>query len=387
MSTKTYDAIVIGAGIAGASAAYCLTRKGVDVCIIERDSPAAHASGFAFGMVSAPFTVFEREAAAVRLLSRSVDLHHRLPEELQDGFGVQYHNVIKAGVRLALDESEAEYLKQIGVYGFYAKSANIKGRSDLRWLEYGALSHIDARISEDVIGGLYIGGQLEVAPDGVTRSLVTAAVASGRAELLTGEVSAIEIENGKVCGVNVGGEALSTRQVVLAAGPWCPVVLRNSPGAEDLDLPISPLKGQIVRFDIGDEIPMPVSIWWRADYAATKPDGLLYAGTTEEADAGYDATPTAAARRSIQDFAVRVLPFLKGMTVAHQTACLRPVAPDRLPVVGTAPGIEGLVIATGGGRQGIEYGPGIGELACEYVTGGNEQLLGEYSDLGPRRFA
>ena len=383
---KTYDTIVIGAGIAGASAAYCLTRKGIDVCIVERDSPAAHASGFAFGMVSEPFTVSDRAPAVERLLSRSVDLHHRLPDELRDACGAEYHSLIKAGVRLALDAQDAARLKQIGVSGFRDASANLQGRSDLRWLEYGALSHIDARISEDVIGGLYVGGQLEVAPDGVTKSLVQAAVASGRAEVLTGEVSAIEIANGKVSGVSVGGEALSANHVVLAAGPWCPVVLRNSPGAGDVNLPITPLKGQIVRFDIGDEIPMPVSIWWGSDYAASKPDGLLYAGTTEE-DAGFDASPTAAAQHEVRASATSVLPFLKDAPVAQQTACLRPIAPDRLPVVGTAAGIDGLVIATGGGRSGIELGPGIGELACEFVAGENEELLGSYGELSPGRFA
>lgn len=382
-----FDAIVIGAGIVGASTAYCLSRKGFRVGIIERDAPAAHASGFAFGMVSAQFNVSEESPAADRLLSRSVDLHHRLPEELQSEFGLRYHSAIKTGVRLARDATEAAYLKQIGVSGFRAAAANLKNRSDLRWLEYGALSHIEARISEDVIGGLYIGGQLEVDPHGVTESLVQAVLTSTNTELLIGKVSIIQIENGMVSGVCVNGEVLETRRVVLAAGPWSPVVLRNSPGAEHVNLPITPLKGQIIRCNIGDEIPMPVSIWWGDDYAATKPDGLLYAGTTEEADAGYDATPTAEARQSIWDSAVSVLPFLKDMTVAYQTACLRPIAPDRLPVVGEAPGIEGLLIATGGGRQGIEFGPGMGELACEYVTGENEQLLGEYADLSPSRFA
>ena len=383
---RTYDAIVIGAGIAGASAAYCLTRKGVDVCIVERDAPAAHASGFAFGMVSEPFTVSDGTPVAERLLSRSVDLHHGLPEELREACGARYHNVIKAGVRLAQNAREAAHLKQVGISGFRAASANVKGRSDLRWLEYGALSHIEARISEEVIGGLYMGGQLEVAPDGVTKSLVQAAVSSGRADVLTGEVSKIEIENSKVSGVIVGDERLSTRRVVLAAGPWCPEVLRNSPGAMDVNLPVTPLKGQIVRFDIGDEIPMPVTIWWGSDYAASKPDGLLYAGTTEE-EAGFDADPTVAGQHAIRGSATSVLPFLQDASVAHQTACLRPIAPDRLPVVGTVPGIDGLVIATGGGRSGIELGPGIGELACEFVTGENADLLRSYSELSPARFA
>ena len=46
---NTPDVIVVGAGAAGASVAYELIKRGVSVTMIERDSVASHASGFAYG--------------------------------------------------------------------------------------------------------------------------------------------------------------------------------------------------------------------------------------------------------------------------------------------------------------------------------------------------
>ena len=386
MAKQIYDAIVIGAGIAGASSAYFLARAGLRVAIVERARPASGASGFAFGMVSAPFVAPPGAGEVERLLARSVKLHHELPSELESlGVG-KYHHVKKAGVRLALNDAEAAELKRIGVSGFRSAAANEPDRVDLRWLEYGALSHVEARISDEIPGGLYIGGQLEVAPDGVTKALISAAERCGNASILTGEVSAIEIESGSVRGVRIAGEQLSAGHVVLAAGPWCSEVLVGSPGAEGLLLPIEPLKGQIVRFDIGSEIPMPIALWWGSDYAATKLDGLLYAGTTEER-VGFDATPTSDGCSQVLDSALKVLPFLRGARVAHQTACLRPVAPDGLPVIGPFGGVDGLIVATGGGRSGIELGPGIGELAALHVMDPDDAVRRDLDALGPGRFA
>ena len=385
MRTNTYDAVVIGAGIVGAATAYYLTREGLNVAIVDRDRPATQASGFAFGMVSAPFTTDAHSSATERLLSRSAALHNLLPDELTEAGAKPYHCLKKAGIRLALNELEAAELKRIGVAGFQRTAANVSDRQDLRWLEYGALSHIEARISDKIPGGLYMGGQLEVAPDGVTTALVQAAESSGQASLLTGEVSKIEVENGQVRGIQVGDEVIGSPSVVLAAGPWCSEILARSPGANHIRLQVAPLKGQIVRFDIGDETSMPVSLWWGSDYAATKPDGLLYAGTTEE-HAGFDTSVTGDAEFGITQSVARVLPFVADATVAHQTACLRPVTPDGLPMVGAVDGIDGLVVATGGGRSGIELGPGMGELASLFATDRTSADRLGYGDLNPNRF-
>ena len=64
-----------------------------------------------------------------------------------------------------------------------------------------------------------------------------------------------------------------------------------------------------------------------------------------------------------------MLPSLADADLALQTACLRPVTPDNVLMLGAMPGIDGLYIATGGGRQGIMMGPGMGKITADLVSG------------------
>ena len=66
------------------------------------------------------------------------------------------------------------------------------------------------------------------------------------------------------------------------------------------------------------------------------------------------------------------------------TACLRPVTPDRLPIIGRAPGFENVYLATGAEKKGILLSPGMGKAVAELVTQGETQL--SISPFGLERF-
>ena len=53
MAGTPRDIIVVGAGIVGCLTGYLLAKQGAKVTILERDSVASHASGFAFGEMGA----------------------------------------------------------------------------------------------------------------------------------------------------------------------------------------------------------------------------------------------------------------------------------------------------------------------------------------------
>ena len=142
------------------------------------------------------------------------------------------------------------------------------------------------------------------------------------------------------------------------------------------------LKGQILRLRSHGP-PFRTSIGWGFNYATTKPDGLVWIGTTEE-NAGFDATPTVEARESILRSAVAVLPYLANAQLVQHTACLRPVAPDGLPILGQIPGKRGIVAATAAGRKGILLGPVIGRMAASLVTRGETDM--DISAMSPERF-
>ena len=379
----SYDAIVIGGGISGCAAAYFLSSQGQSVALIEKDSLAAHASGFAFGSLYTRFKPPNGSPPIEWFRAESIDLHHELAQALPELTGSDYHFQEKAGLILAFDESEVAQLKPSGAASFL-RDEWPEDRQDIRWLAYGELSHIDARVSTDVLGALYLGGMTEVSPSGLTNALWVAAEQNG-AEWINAEVSSIEAVDGAVKEITTSNGAIPGGVVVLAAGPWCRKLLLRGETTSHIDLPVTPLKGEILRYDLGDEPPVPVSLWWGADYASSKPDGLLHVGATHS-DAGFDEAISDEGREEISRSAQRVLPFLAHRRVARQTACLRPVTPDGLPIVGEIAGISGLVVATGGGPIGIELGPAIGKLAAEIATGQSENGA-RYAGFNPDRFA
>ncbi len=360
------DVIIIGGGVVGCSAAYYLAREGVSVALFEKDSVASHASGFAFGGV---IKVLGEKTWDVcgQLSLYSERLHFELGESLEDESGVDTGYRRVPHVSLALTEAEAQSYRR--EYLLRADDHSI----DVRWLSYGELSHIEPRISPDLDGGLYVGEAYDVEPYRFTLALWQAAERRG-ASLHNREVTSLNRSGDRVTGVRAGGESFDAGAVIIAAGPWS--------GGALTQLPISPLKGQIVRLRAPGP-PVNVSLWWNGDYATSKTDGLVWAGTTEE-NAGFDDSPTDEGRDAIIASVVRVLPYLENAELVRQTACLRPVTPDGLPIIGPVPCLEGVFASTGAGRNGIQLGPAMGRAAADLALG-----LDSHVDLGfadPARF-
>jgi glycine oxidase len=146
---------------------------------------------------------------------------------------------------------------------------------------------------------------------------------------------------------------------------------------------VRPLKGQILRLQAPGP-PVACSVGWGHNYATTKPDGLLWAGTTEE-EAGFDEETTREARDEVGAALVKMLPPMAEAQVVHQTACLRPVASDGLLLLGRAPGLERVYVATGAGRKGILLGPAMARAVADLILTGKSGLALEA--FAPGRFA
>ena len=362
---------IIGGGVAGCATAYYLSKDGHEVRLFERDSLASHASGFALGGIN-PVIPGARELEYKVFSDYSIGLHRGLAQELAEAVRGDLNFVRKPSVKLVRNEAEAAELRLV----YEANASDFV--YDMRWLGLGELSHIDARISTDVIGGLYIGEAFELDPYKLTLSLWQAAESLG-AQMVNREVLEISVAGNRVTGVVTEGGVFEADVVVAAAGPWSGGLL----GALGIDVPVSPLRGQIIRLDAPSP-PMKVSLWWDHDYATTKSDGLMWIGTTEE-EVGFDDRTTDEGRDRIIASAVSMLPYLEDAELVYQTACLRPMAPDKMPIIDGSVGIEGLVVSTGGGRQGIALGPAMGIATAALATG--EESPVDVSAFSLGRFA
>ena len=72
--------VVVGAGIIGSSIAYHLTKMGAEVTVIERDRPAAHASGRSFAWINASYP--KKPYSYHHLSQLSLLAYHKLETEI-----------------------------------------------------------------------------------------------------------------------------------------------------------------------------------------------------------------------------------------------------------------------------------------------------------------
>jgi glycine oxidase len=125
-------------------------------------------------------------------------------------------------------------------------------------------------------------------------------------------------------------------------------------------------------------------IWSGECYLVPRPDGEIVLGATEE-EGNYDARPTLAGLNRLTEAALEVVPAAGGFVVDGIWSGLRPAAPDRHPIVGWAPGLERLMLATAHYRNGVLLGPLTGRHVADRILNGTGP--GEFAPFGPERFS
>jgi glycine oxidase len=159
-------------------------------------------------------------------------------------------------------------------------------------------------------------------------------------------------------------ENLGAPHVVLCAGSW---------SGQLAPLPVFPVRGEIIALDA----PPPQCVVFGAGGYLVPRDRRTLVGATAER-AGFDATPTQAARSYLLGVAARLQPGAERAPVLDHWAGLRPGTPDSLPFLGILE--SGVVVATGHYRNGILLAPVTARIVRALVRDQEPPL-----DLAPFR--
>ena len=360
------DVIVVGGGIAGCLTAYLLACRGVSVTVLEAEAVGSHASGFAFGGLGP----LEGSGIPDPLLDFSVwcfNRHVTIAEELREATGIDTQFQVRDRLNLAFTPEEAARLQadlewQQKVDGF-----------KVEWLEAADAVRVEPRTNPVCLGAVYCQGTGAVEAYRYNLAVAQAAEKYG-ATIVQRRVTGLLGDEGKCRGVKLETGEMATGAVVLAGGPWTGEMSAWC----GVNIPVRPLKGQIIRLQLpynpGID-PMVASLNYRGSYAASKPDGLIWAGTTEE-EAGFDTEITNAGRDKVMDDLLQMAPSLAEAELVQQTACLRPLSADGMPIVGSVPGWGNLYLATGGGRKGILWSTGMAQGLADLILEGRSDVPG-----------
>ncbi len=365
---KTTDVAIIGGGAAGCAVAYYLAQSGVSSTIIERKGIGNQASGNAAGGLN-PLTGIGIPGPLGSFAWECYQLHSGLYEGLKSDTGIDYQHRTVAKIELALEESEVVGLKEA------AKRVNASDGFTANWLEPDEVTKLEPRITPATLGGMYDHGNAAVDSKQLTDAFAKAA----RSTIHEGNVIGLEGSGGTIDRVILEDDEISCGQVVMAMGPWS----RKAESWLGVYIPVDPLKGEILRLElVGEHILYDISGGGASIYP--KPDGLNWCGTTEDWK-GFDQSRSEDVAREIRRRLRRIFPLLAESKLVKHTACLRPVTPDWLPVLGRAPGWENVYMATGAGKKGILLAPGIGKSVAELMTTGETTL--SIQGYAPERFA
>jgi glycine oxidase len=346
-----WDVAVVGAGIAGAAVAWGCARRGARVVVVEREQPAAGASGAAAGML-APCSEAAGPGPFLDLCRHSLALWPEFAAGLYEESGVDCELDTEGLLRVALDHSEVPALRE---------RAAVQSRSGVavEWLDAVAAAATEPGLASAAGAALY-------RDEGHVHSVraVTALLAAAQrhgAELITGAEVVGVIEGG---GLRLGdARTVAAGAVVVCAGAWSGS-LAAALGAPPL--PVEPVRGQLLV--VRDLRPAPSLVLYagRQGYAVGKRDGLTLIGATEER-AGFETRPTEAAERRLRAIGERLLRGFATATAAHAWVGLRPRAPDGLPLLGRLG--DRLFAATGHYRNGVLLAPataaGMGSVILE----------------------
>lgn len=361
-------AVVIGAGALGASTAYHLARRGVDVTLVDRHAPGSQTSPRAAGLTNT-------KAASTEIMARLTDeatetLAHF---EQETGIGLDFHR--SGSVKAAYTEiGEARLMADLGVARSLGIEADLISATDANrlvpWFEPG-----DPR----AIG--YVPSDAYLEPSKLPIAYVRLAQAAGARVQPFTPVTGLLGDGQQLRGVSTPRGDLPADVVVDAAGGWARAVAATA----GIALPVVPVRHQLLITEPIQAVqPMqPIVRFLEASIYVRPERGGLLVGGYEDTPLVVDPAERGPAfqisdleldlgvlRRLVDEVAVHV-PVLKDAPVAVHRGGLPTMTPDGHPILGRVPGLDGLFVASGCCVGGLSLSPAAGRTLADLIVDGS----------------
>jgi D-amino-acid dehydrogenase len=259
------------------------------------------------------------------------------------------------------------------VYRGEAAFAAAQGTGEV--LTPAEVAAVAPQLGPDLVGGIFHRDEAHCDPLRFVLAVGAWAAELGASIQTRTEVLGVRRDARRITALETTRGELRAGEVVLAAGVW------SGRLAHELELPLPLEGGKGYHVDVEARQGDPsVPLWLHEHRVVITPFGarLRLAGTLELT--GTDQTVDPRRVDAIVEAATRAVPALASRPRLHVWRGLRPCTPDGLPVIGRAPGLDNLTVATGHGMWGLQLAPLTAELVGAVVRGTPPAL-----DLAPVR--
>ncbi len=370
-----YDAIVVGGGIVGLSTAYHLVCSGARTLLVDRaDAGQATAAGAG---ILAPETSSSESDAWFDLAVAAVAYYPGLIERLRDdGAGETGYAATGQLIVAATEDEDSAYETARQRILARQRQRGSPASGDLMELGADRARELFPPLAP-VRSALYYRGAARVDGRLLAGALLRAAAARGLVIRQAG-VERLELHDGVVTGVVVGGESVAAGAVAIAGGAWS-----GSLAAQlGIVVPIEPQRGQIIHLSLPGTATAdwPIVSPFHGHYIVAWPDSRVVVGATRERGSGFAAHTTVAGIHEVLGEALRVAPGLAHARILDIRVGLRPATPDNLPVLGPVPSAGNVYLAAGHGATGLQLGPYSGKLIADLMLGRAAEIdIGAYA--------
>lgn len=331
---------IIGAGLAGACAAWALSKRGARITVFERDHIASGASGAAAGML--------QPLPGMRLTYREENIRDfYFSRQLIDAMLTAGETWRPLGVLRLVRHPKQEAQWHRRMQTIPAELA--------QWKDADALRAIEPRLNKDICAGVFLPDACMVDVPAFIHALLNAADATvfegARAEAIENTPKGLSLY--------IEGESAPQvfDHIVIASGAQAPHPI------EDSAIHMRPYMGIMATFE-GFE-PPPVALNYRGYITGWGHDSVLV-GTVDRRS-GFSEEPAPQTIEELKERLHSVLDTSGAPTLTNVWKGVRPAMPDHTPRAQRASAFERVWIFTGFGGRGLMVGPRLAESLAKAV--------------------
>jgi sarcosine oxidase subunit beta len=370
--SNTADVIIVGGGVHGASLAFHLAQGGVKAIVLEKQFVGAGATGRSSGLVRMHY---DTEVDS-RLAWVSFQYFRNWKEMVGGDCGFTrtgFIQLVDAAHNKAL-EANVKMHQAIGILSILVTGEDVKRLAPMF-------------TTDDIEIAAYEPESGYAMPNDTANALINAARARG-AQLIQGcTVTGIQVEGGKVTGVETSLDKFSAPIIVNAAGAWAGQINKMV----GLDLPYNTWRHDTMFVIRPNEISRshPTVIDFGNEMYFRPEDRLTLVGLEdgnplgESPDSDTDHAKKGFVERAIERLCLRV-PAMENGALQSAHGGYDGITPDQHPMLGPA-GPDGFFLDCGYSGTGFKIAPAAGLCMAELILEGTAKTI-DISPLRPERF-
>ncbi len=371
---KSYDVVIIGAGVHGLACAYYLAANhGItNVAVLDKSYMGGGGSGRNTAIIRSNYLTPE----GVRFYDRSVVLYQNLAADLN------YNVMFSQRGHLTLAHTDAS----LRTMNWRAEVNKLQGinSSVIDAVEVGRIvKYLDVsdRPRYPILGALYHPPGGIIRHDAVNWGYARAADHLGVQIHQQTEVLGIETAGGKVTGVRTNRGAISAPIVVNCTAGWATTIS----DMVDVKMPLitHPLQAAVTE-PVKVFLPTVIVSGSLHVYVSQTDRGELVFGASVDPYPSYSMRGSLEFTESVASHILELIPSIGSLKVLRQWAGLCDMTPDYSPIMGVTP-VDGFLVDVGWGTYGFKAGPVSGEAMAQLIATGRVPEIISAFDLA--RFA